>query len=98
MHLFVAIRRLVTHRLDMQNETRSTNAERYWTVEELLEGVDESPAWERKGYRFAVYSDGVCYPVMDKRCLRKIVDCTYAKRPRVFRNSDKGITIDFDAE
>jgi hypothetical protein len=82
----------------MQNETRSTNAERYWTVEELLEGVEESLAWERNGYRFTVYSDDVCYPVMDKRGLRKIVDCTYAKRPRVFRNADKGITIDFDAK
>ena len=69
-----------------------------WTVEELLEGVDESPAWDRKGYRFTVYCDGVCYTVSDKRGLRKIVDCTLAKRPRVFRNFDKGITIDFDTK
>lgn len=73
-----------------------TNAERYWTVEELMAGVEEAPSWERKGYRYMVYSDGACYPIKDKRALRKIVDCTYSKRPKVFRNLDKGITINFD--
>ena len=73
------------------------NVEHYWTVEELLAGVDEAPAWERKGHRYTVYCDGKCYPAKDKRALRKIVDCTYSKRPEVFRNADKGVTINFDA-
>lgn len=75
---------------------QTNNAERYWTVEELLEGVEEAPARERKGYRYMVICDETAYFASTKGQLSKIVNVVYSVRPNVFRNADKGITIDFD--
>lgn len=69
---------------------------KYWTAEELLAGIKESPKADRKGSRFTVISDGVTYCPATRRDLDRLVSCTYSTAPRVFRNFDKGITIDFD--
>lgn len=75
---------------------KTNNAERYWTAEELLEGVKEAPAWERKGYRYMVKCDETVYFASTKHQLSKIVASVYSTAPRTYRNADKGITIDFD--
>ena len=77
-------------------KTNTASERGNWTVEEILSGITESPAAERMGDRFTVFCDGDRYPMRDKRALRKFLLSVYAKQAKVFRNFDKGITIDFD--
>ncbi len=67
-----------------------------WTADELLAGVAESPAKERMGFRYCVIADGATYRLNTKRALERELSCILSKAPKVFRNFDKGITIDFD--
>ena len=75
---------------------QTNNAERYWTVDELLAGIDESPARERKGRRYMVICNETAYFASTKGQLSELVAYVYSVRPNVFKNADKGITIDFD--
>jgi hypothetical protein len=77
----------------MQNEQAESKT---WTAEELLARIDESPAWERTGYRYCVIADETMRHFETKRALNREVSRILAKSPKVFRNADKGITIDFD--
>lgn len=75
---------------------QTKNEKRSWTVDELLDGIDESPAWERAGYRYMVICDETAYFASTKHQLSKLVASVCSVRPNVFKNADKGITIDFD--
>jgi hypothetical protein len=75
---------------------------RYWTAAEVLAGVVERPASERRDAggvvrpRFTVLSDGQAFFANTTRQLEQLLSCTRAARPLVFINRDKGVTVDFD--
>ncbi len=68
---------------------------KYWSAKELIH-LRETPASERTGFRFWVVADGIGRGVKTMPSLEKIVSVIFSERPHVFRNADKGITIDFD--
>lgn len=70
---------------------------KYWTVEEVLNGVVERPRAERGTFpRFTVLCDGDRFEIRTLAKLQQILQCTYACQPKVFVNAGKGLTIDFD--
>lgn len=76
----------------------ATFSSRTWTAEELLQGIAVPPSSARRGFpRFIVYVDGVTLQLGTLPALRKTLSNISSKRPKVFVNAGKGVTIDFDA-
>lgn len=73
------------------------NEERYWNAEEVLAGVVERPAVERGSYpKYQIHVDGERHCYINRRALNKALEVIYAKRPEVFINAGKGVTINFE--
>lgn len=81
---------------------KNLNPERYWTAAEVLAGVVERPASERRDAggvvrpRFTILVDGQAIFCQSMKQLERVLSYTRATQPRVFTNYDKGLTIDFD--
>jgi hypothetical protein len=76
---------------------------KYWTAKELLEGIAERPAANRRiggklRARFIVIADGHVTDCATMRGLENQLSIIYAQAPRVHHNCDNGITINFDAK
>lgn len=69
----------------------------YHTAESLGIKAIERPASERGTFpRYLVIADSKTFGVKTPRALEKILGIIYSKRPEVFVNAGKGITINFD--
>lgn len=71
--------------------------EKYWTANEVLEGIKEKPKSMRRFFpRFTVLADGDRYQFQTKASLDNHLQYTRASKPHVFVNAGNGITINFD--
>lgn len=73
------------------------NTERYWTIDDLDVLSKEGPAKKRGTFpRFLVKVDDKTTAIKTPQALAKFLSSVRSHFPRVFKNTGKGVTIDFD--
>jgi chorismate mutase len=89
------LNKLLQDKIDAKKETGS---KQYWSAESLnLESMKTSPSERSGAAPYTLIVDGKTKRYWSLPALDKVLKSISSEKPRIFKNADKGITINFDS-